>query len=193
MNRRQYLAGVTGSLVAFAGCPLTDSSEQAETRGEAETFEERTVSLVGVDEEPSYLDVSVEVVESQITAAHTATVRLSLENVGSRESSIGIDRRPEPISSTGPDDSDGASTVLSLVPTGSTQPDPIDGCWKTERAGGPWNGSAGGQGIRLSPGRSYTNEYLLWDSKPDSRCMPPGEYQFDMPGWMFTFSLEKPA
>lgn len=82
MRRRAYLAWVTGSLPLVTGC-LSRSPG-----GLGGSFEERTVSLIDINETPEEhnLDVSVDVVEPAITKDHTASVRLSIENTGPAES-----------------------------------------------------------------------------------------------------------
>lgn len=199
MRRRKYLSEVTGSLTALTGCLSGNPI------GQRPSFEERTVSLVEINEQPQEydLELSIEVVEPAITGKNTAEVKLSIENTGSSESpGIGLEYegldRLEPIE---PDFSD-APNELILVPTSLEQPDPTDGCWTTKEAGGPWNGSAAQRAKKIGPGATFTQEYRVWDPSPQTPCMPTGKYRFGnrlsqvnepRPGWMFTLSVEQPG
>jgi hypothetical protein len=198
MRRRDCLAAFGGVFTGLSGCLASRSSSGGAS------MPTRTVSLVAIDEEPrAYgIDVSVEVIEPEITAEHTATVSVSFENRGDTESpQLGLGKLYE-LSPVTEEYSHSAPDEVLLYGTDIPwrQPTRSDSCWATEQAGGPGDGGAGEPPTTLDPGATLTREYRVWDSRPETSCLPTGEYRYgfrdtqETPpfAWMFTIAVDSP-
>lgn len=164
---------------------------------DSELSERRTVSLASIDREPvEYgVSISVDVLEPTITSEHTARVRATLSN-DSDSTTPSINLFRDQVVNIGRDFTYSVPQVYVLVPPEQWYIDQPNRCWTPNG----W-GSAGGPELRLRPGESVTQEFLLGNAPTSSRCMPPGDYHFggEWPDperstsfrWLFTLSIEK--
>lgn len=138
--------------------------------------------------------------EETAMAEHTATLSLTFTNEGESESRD-IQSIRDQQSVIAEDFTYTAPQEYLLVPPDWAQPDRKDTCWEVPHEAAFNAGGTGGESIRLSPGKSVSQKYRLWDRKPKTPCMPTGDYHFGSGGgeeqdqpfkWMITLSIEEP-
>jgi hypothetical protein len=159
-----------------------------------------------VDEPPREygIEMAIDVTTPAVTQDHTAHLRVTFENTGNAESpALGTDRLyelspvTEDYSLSAPDE-----ILLYAVDIPWVQPTRSDVCWRTDERGGPGDGGAGRPPFTLDPGTTITREYRVWDARPGTPCMPPGEYRYGFRTeaggegappfeWMFSLSIER--
>lgn len=135
-----------------------------------------------------------------VTPDRTATLRLTFTNEGDDESRNVAGIRDD-VSVIAADFSYSAPQEYLLVPPRYAQPDRTASCWEVPHEAAFNGGVGGGEPLRLSPGESVVQEYRLWDRRPDTPCMPTGNYHFgtewanegDPFRWMVTLSVRDPA
>ena len=206
MKRRPLLAGLGAGAAGLSGClgigtsttstPTDTGSEDADQR-----FQSRTVNLDTIDREPREHNIALtgEMREPEVTAEHTATLRLTFMNEGDAESmDIAGVRDDMPVIAE--DFTYSAPQEYLLVPPRYAQPDRKETCWEVPHEAAFNGDNAGEELLRLPPGESVSQEYLLWDRKPDTSCMPTGNYHFGSKWanegepfkWMITLSIQEP-
>ena len=205
MKRRSLLAGLGAGAVGLSGClgigPSTTSTPTSvDSEATGQQFQNRAVSLVTIDREPREHNVALtgEITEPEVTAEHTATLRVTFTNEGDSDSmDVAGVRDDMPVIAE--DFTYSAPQEYLLVPPRYGQPDRKETCWEVPHEAA-FNGStAGGEPLRLSSGESVNQEYLLWDRKPDTSCMPTGDYHFGSEWanegepfkWMLTLSIQE--
>jgi len=206
MKRRSLLAGLGVGAAGLSGClgigsSTTSTPTSTDSEATDQQFQNRSISLVTIDREPQEHNFALtgEMIEPEVTAEHTATLRLTFTNEGDSESmNVAGVRDDMPVIAE--DFTYSAPQEYLLVPPRYAQPDRKESCWKVPHEGA-FNGSnAGGDPLRLSPGESVSQEYLLWDRKPNTSCMPTGDYHFGSEWanegepfkWMITLSIQEP-
>lgn len=206
MKRRSLLAGLGAGAVGLSGClGISPSTAGTPTSTDSEAtdpqFQNRTVRLVTINREPREHNVALtgEMRESEVTAEHTATLRLTFANEGDSESmNVAGVRDDMPVIAE--DFTHSAPQEYLLVPPRYAQPDRKESCWEVPHEGAFNGDNAGGDPLQLSPDESVSQEYLLWDRKPDTSCMSTGDYHFGSEWanegepfkWMITLSIQEP-
>lgn len=182
MERRALLKCVGGGIAGTSGCmsPLPAAG----------SFETRRVSVTEITPSKDYpVSLSVDVIEPMVTAEHSARIKVRFENTGSSESPELGHKTLGQIHST--------HRNLAMLAVGIEGPGPTNICWTTDQFGGL--GADFQPGITLAPGETWAKEYRLWDTTPETSCMPPGTYRFGDESsnvtppfeWSFTLTLEK--
>lgn len=205
MNRRSLLVGLGAGAAGLSGCLGRGSSASGTPFSESpgstgQEFQNRTVGLAAIEREPREHDIALsgEVTEPTVTAGHTSTLRLAFTNNGDSESRNIASVRDD-VSVNAEDFTYSAPQEYLLVPPRYAQPDRKDTCWEVPHEAAFNGGGAGGEPLHLSPDGSVSQEYLLWDRKPNTPCMPTGNYHFGSEWgdegqpfkWMITLSIEK--
>lgn len=198
------------------GTPMTEETPpRTDTPAETTTHDggiQRRVSLASVDDVPAKhrLTIEVELLESTVTAAHTARLRVTTTNTGpKRKISIG-----EGTCNLFNRDS-GLSEEPGLVlhsPESTEWIDRSGSRWVPDRPSDePRAYAAYGCLSRIYPkGDSVANEYVIWDDYQVAGYMTPGTYRFAEPvrikhpddgldaeptadfTWGFSVAIEKP-
>lgn len=155
----------------------------------AGSFATRRVSVTESTPSKDYpVSLAVDVIEAMVTAEHSARINVRFENTGSAASpELGHETLGQ-IHST--------RRNLALLAVGIEGPGPTDTCWTTDQFGGL--GADYQSGITLAPGETWAKEYRLWDTTPETSCMPPGTYRFGDGSsnvsppfeWRFTLSVQ---
>jgi len=192
MDRRKFLCGAATGLGFVTGCvsdesgsgpePTADDQRPSATTRVSDGKVQRRVSLASVDEVPNKysLNIKVELLESTVTATHTARLRVTTTNKGKkRQISIGKDR----------------CSIFNRNKGKSTPP----GLWlyspedaeNFERNGHRWkrdrdpNAPQGGfpgyecNSPVYATGDSVTSKYLVWDDFRAEGYMEPETYRFE--------------
>ena len=205
MKRRSLLAGLGVGAAGLSGClgigsSTTSTPTDTDSEDTDQQFQSRTVSLDTIDREPREHNIALtgEMRGPEVTVEHTAALRLTFTNEGDTESmDIAGVRDDMPVIAE--DFTYSAPQEYLLVPPRYAQPDRKETCWEVPHEAA-FNGSnAGGEPLRLSRGESVSQEYLLWDRKPDTSCMPTGDYHFGSEWandgepfkWMITLTIQE--
>lgn len=160
------------------------SKTTAETDGEGEASAvQRRVSLAGVDDVPEkhQLTIDVELLESTVTAAHTARLRVTTTNEGpKRKISIMEDKCSLFNRTSGLSEQPG---LMLHRPSRTQWIDRPGNRWVRDRPSNEARVNAAyGCGNRIySGGESIINEYLVWDDYQVEGYMTPGTYRFAEP------------
>lgn len=205
ISRRSLLTGFGAGAVTLTGCletgsSVTDSQTSSNPVTTTDQFQNRDVKLAGIEQEPQEYNIGVdgEMSVPEVTENHTATIRLIFTNEGDSES-IDIAGIRHDIPVIAEDFTYSVPQEYLLVPPRYEQPDRKDTCWEVPHENA-FNGSnAGGESLYLSPGESVSQQYLLWDRKPTTPCMPIGDYHFGSKWanegqpfkWMITLTIEE--
>ena len=197
MRRREALrASLTALAVGVTGCSsaLARREETPNTGTGAQSVSSRTVSLQGVEELPDSISaaITVELLSDTITSDHTATIRTTLRNTGSREREFDIACQsvlPYPLYSES-----GAYVFLPAFQEYARK----TGCWENENPDeDPYRALECEGTARLQPDESRSAELALWSGTDDTKCMPVGDVRFStelLEGnhrWGFTVEMEK--
>lgn len=145
--------------------------------------------------------------EPEVIVEHTATLRLTFTNEGDSESinegdseSMDVAGVRDDMPVIAEDFTYSSPQEYLLVPPRYAQPDRKETCWEVPHEAAFNGNNAGGEPLHLSPGESVSQEYLLWDRKPETSCMPTGDYHFGSEWanegepfkWMITLSIQEP-
>lgn len=165
----------------------TVSSASSTTSPSATDGSFRTISLKNLDDSqiPDEDDVSVDVtvIDPSVTADHTARIRATFANDGSKRKFSGFGRFM-PLNLQRSQESGNAGLLLlptSLLtsevdasPYENLTPNPTNGCWAAE-----YSPSTGPDTtFTLDAGETVTQTLEIWDNSDVEGCMPPGTYQF---------------
>lgn len=191
MNRRSCLASLV-ALTTGSGCigRATDQSpsNQMNKSISISDVERRPPSEpenLGVDEKPSDIEFTVDIVREDITPETTARIALGYENASDETRTLNVNPdQPGPISSV--TESPGL-VLLSDTPDLSRQ---SSSCWKPERD--TFGRVRVGYQHPISPGDVETLEYDVWAApQQDADCIEPGTYRFEPLYGSFTLTVRE--
>lgn len=180
--RRELLAAISGTGLALTtGCfGNTIPADGDDDDSDPDDFN-REVSLLGYDDIPEEvpLTISMEVTQPVITAEETARLRKEVENTNDEPvtfSRIYYKGRPRPVGESGiliysvdAQDTPNVGEAVHCVPGA----DPEAGREASDMTD---EGLPAHSHVR--PGHSVVVEYLVADEWDDHGCFPPGEYRF---------------
>ena len=181
MNRRAFLAGISGVVPITTGC-LQQVSEPGQPP--ADHNREFEVSDIQKPNGDIITDISVNV-SSGTTANHPTILKIIFSNIDDVEHTFETGF-PAPIRPQIAVSDDGS--ILILVSKNETDmtdiipQSPIDGCWEAKRSDFEVWDKRGG--TRLPPGENIEREYVLLADPESESCFSPGEYEFSGTYWI---------
>jgi hypothetical protein len=190
MKRRWFLTTMVAGTGLFSGCttssPPTNQETLTSKTTTRTTFTETTsnediqrrVSLADVDEVPDEHDlrIEVELLQSTVTDAHTAHLRLTATDETSRKRRIGIGTGKCSLFNRTKGKSEPPG--LWLLTPDNTNSAPEDGRWTVKRNMFAAYGCAYRPTVHDEP---IINEYTVWDDAEVDGYMTPGTYRFATP------------
>jgi len=167
MRRRTYLSSIA-AVVLTSGCIGGGTGQSSSDQMQKSASVKDVVTSTEIEN----LEISVEVLQMEITESDTARIRISYSNRGDDPIEVNIDPdAPAPLSSS---EEEPGLLLLSDAydPTRAS-----DECWKPEGENFPRPAVVNQYSIE--PKQTVGLEYDIWANVgQEATCIEPGEYQF---------------
>jgi hypothetical protein len=161
MNRRQYLAAVTGSLTAVSGC-------RKWTPGLG-----KPVARLSVAETTApNLDVTVEFQRAVVTTARTASLQITWTNTSTDRIEIYISKEENNKTLNAEPPRESFPGLILVPPRYDVLRQTDTSCWVPD---GSLGGDGGVKSTQLSPDESVQERYEIW-TQDDDPCFASGTY-----------------